>query len=194
MNSFIVDLITPKGVVLEKTEIPQEYTVYQIVDDLIDSLNLPRFASEKTVDYSLLWVNQNLTLSPQQTLSDVGITNGDQLRLTSSVAVDEPVDAKEAIPEPPPSSGERTIEVVLSVLDLNRETKESFDLDLKVEDAIKIIAKKYNLPARDELDVSATYYIKSKALGRVLGQSETLRSARVPNMDRVSVLRQEIAG
>jgi len=194
MSETTIDLVTPQGMVLEGTAIPNEYTVEEIVQELIENLGLPRFDSGRNVDYSLVWVNQNLTLTARQTLTDVGVSPGDRLKLVSSAPIQQP-----ALDNNPPiplqvSDTEGSVEVVLSVLDLNKSTAETFDLDVKVEDLIKIIAKKHRLPDRDELNVAATYYVKSKFLGRVLGPSETLRAAGVPKHDRLSVLRAEVAG
>lgn len=192
MSEVVIDLITPKGILLEKTAIPGEYTVYQIIQELVEHLNLPFFTNERTVEYSLRWVNQNAALSPQQTLSEAGVAPGDQLQLVSSIPVDEP--EKPELPSTPGASTEKTVEVVLSVLDLNRSGTETFDLDRPVSDLLRMIAKQYRLPDADDLQVAITYYMKSKALGRVLNGTETLRSARVPKHDRLAVLRQEIAG
>lgn len=198
MSEIVIDLITPKGILLEKTAIPLEYTVYHIVQELVEHLNLPFFSSERTVEYSLKWVTKNIKLNPQQTLAEAGVSPGDQLQLISSVPVDEP--EKPYLPESDlgpgagASTSDKTIEVVLTVLDVNKSGNETFELDCPVRDLIRIIAKRYQLPDADELSVATRYEMKSKALGRLLRGQETLRSARVPKHDRLSVLRDEIAG
>src|SRR5262249_21250515 len=95
---------------------------------------------------------------------------------------------------PTGGGGDSAVEVLLSVLDLNRTLTEFLDLDVPVEQLIVEIARKSDLPDRDELNVATTYRMKSKALGRMLGPTETLRSARVPKHDRLAILREEIAG
>ena len=197
MSETTIDLETPSGMVLENTAIPREYTARQVVQELIESLNLPHFVDERRVEYSLLWTNQNTTLESGLTLSEAGVASGDRLKLVSSVPLTGSGPEVMGGPGPgsiPGKTDGQEVEVILSVLDLNKSNTELLNRDTRIDDLIRYISKTYKLPDRDEFKSEATYYIKSKALGRVLGPKETLRSADVPNYDRLSILRQEVAG
>jgi len=162
---------------------------------MVDHLTLPYMVNSRPVTYSLHWVNQNLGLKGQQTLAEAGVSNGDQLRLLSSEQLPPASPAQEnPLPKTSGYDGSATIEVVLSVLDLNTSSSETLSADMPVQNLIQSVAKKYHLPERDELNVQTAYYMKSKALGRVLNSNETLGKAGVPRGDRLAVLRQEIAG
>ncbi len=204
--SLTVNLISPDGVKLPNTEITSDMTVQDIIREMVDHLTLPYMLDGEPVTYSLKWENQNLQLKGQQTLSQAGVSNGDNLRLLSSKQVPtsaptgggaasasngagaNPLPGKQGVYDGP------TIEVVLSVLDLNSHQNETLPLDMPIQHLIQSFSKKYHLPDRDELNAQTSYYMKSKALGRVLNGSETLRQAGVPRGDRLAVLRQEIAG
>ncbi|MBI1353550.1 MAG: hypothetical protein GC160_04335 [Acidobacteria bacterium] len=195
MSTININLETPSGMLLENTEIPLDYTVSQIVNDMADYLELPRFANGRTVEYRLSWVERGEDLSPAATLTDAGVPNGVRLKLISSAPAEPHQNGKTAPPLPRKSeASEKEIEVVMSVLDLNKTEPVTLSLDQKVEDLIRMIAKQHRLPDRDGLDAPILYRLKSKAIGRQLRPGETLREAGVPRHDRLSLLREEIAG
>jgi uncharacterized ubiquitin-like protein YukD len=140
----------------------------------------------------LHWVNQRVTLKDQDTLPDAGVGTGDQLKLVSStpnIAVEEEGGIQTGV-----GDADKTVDVVLSVLDLNKGTVETLQLDTKVGDLIKEITSKNELPKVDKLNVPIIYRMSSKAKGQILLESDTLRKARVPRHDRLSIVREDIPG
>lgn len=86
------------------------------------------------------------------------------------------------------------INVVLSVMDLNRHETVSLAVTRPVGDLIRQIVGNYNLPARDNLNQIIKYKLQSKALGRFLDERMTLLEAQIPPLDRLTLHRDEIAG
>jgi uncharacterized ubiquitin-like protein YukD len=191
LSQIIVDLITPDGMKLEKTAVPEEYTVRQIIMELVDQLGLPAFENGATVEYSLTWVNQGSRLGLQQTLAEAGVCTGDQLQLNAPSAAPQPAPAA---PPPFPTTSGQNVEVVLTLLDMNKSVRETFDSNKPVQDILIEIARKHQLPSAGQLSPAIDYSLRSKALGRVLTGTETLGSAGVPGNDGLVVLRVETAG
>ena len=187
MADLTIELITPDGMKLPDTIIPSEFLVQQVIHELVNELNLPQFQ----VDYSLFWETQNATLDNQRTLADSGVCNGDQIKLVSSVKVETPADGSIAREIP---DLDKTVEVVLALPDLNTKNLESLDRDAHVEDLIRLLSRKYQLPNVDHRSAAAAYRLRSKYKGEFLQPNDTLRSAGIPNGDTISVIRLEIAG
>lgn len=195
MADITVKIETPGEMVIEDTVIPQDYAISDVIAELIDELGLPRMSDEGVpITYSLYHVNKSNTLPPQKVLSDTEVRSGDTIRLVSSHEV-QPVSAGkfEKEVEQDESSGE-SLEVVLSVLDLNRSERVGLPSDRKIGEIIRMIVVNYDLPVRDKLNERITYRLESKAFGRFLIDSETLRQAGIPPLDRLSLHREEVAG
>ena len=86
------------------------------------------------------------------------------------------------------------INVVLSVIDLNKHETVSFPVMLPVGELIRQIVANYNLESRDKLNQIIKYKLQSKALGQFLNEQMTLLDAQVPPLDRLTLHREEIAG
>lgn len=204
MPELNVDLVTPSGMVLEATLLPDDMLTEEVISELVDELGLPRvLPNGDPVAYSIEIGGQEIVLQNGVNLRDGGVSNGDCLRLTTncaavSAAPVKPVVVRPSSPLPRhPVTGaltSDTIEVVLSVLDLNKSEKTSLLVDRPVGELLQQIAATFSLPARDRLNELIVYRIESKALGRYLANRETLRQAGVPRLDRLTVHREEIAG
>lgn len=195
MSELNVDIQTPGGITLQGTLIPEDYTSEQIIAELVTELNLPRISDDnEPVRYSLELAKQGQSLRHGQTLRNAGVQNGDVIILVSSHAVEIEEDLGIFESAGPSSDGNGDIEVVLSVLDLNRSERVSLPANRRVEDIIPQIASNYHLPSRDNLDELITYRIESKFLRRFLQNTETLQEAGIPRLDRLTLHRKEVAG
>jgi uncharacterized ubiquitin-like protein YukD len=188
-----VDIETPNGMLLEGSQLPDDYTVQEVIDELVDSLELPRTGdSGDNVEYTLFVVNKNLNLSPPQVIGSSGVYNGDTIRLQASQRIYAPPSQLPPTMMAPQQGDE--ISVVLSVLDLNRHETVNLSATRGVGDLIRQIVQNYDLPARDKLGQLIKYKLQSKALGRFLEEATTLSAAHVPTLDRLTLHREEIAG
>jgi uncharacterized ubiquitin-like protein YukD len=86
------------------------------------------------------------------------------------------------------------INVVLSVMDLNRHETVSFPVMVPIGELIRQIVTNYNLDTRDKFNQIVKYKLQSKALGRLLDERMTLSEAQIPPLDRLTLHRDEIAG
>jgi hypothetical protein len=191
-----VNIETP-GLTISDCMIPDDYTPERVVADVLEELNLPRMTDEgQVITYSLLHVNHDLMLPEGKSLVELGVQNNDTLQVI-------PSDRGVTQPGLPPedislvggggqNNGE--VEVVLSVLDLNRSERVTLPREATVGEIIRSIAADYNLPSRDKLNEMITYRLESKALARFLGNAETLTQAGIPRLDRLSLHREEVAG
>jgi uncharacterized ubiquitin-like protein YukD len=188
-----VDIETPNGMILEGSQLPDDYTVQEVIDELVDSLDLPRTVdSGESVDYSLLVVNKNLNLTAPQVIGSAGVRTGDIIRLQASREINSAASNLPPTVLNPQQSDE--ISVFLSVLDLNRHETINLSATRSVGDLIRQIIQNYDLPARDKLGQPIKYKLQSKALGKFLEESTTLIAAHVPVLDRLTLHREEIAG
>ena len=200
MADVTVNITTPGDMTLEDCVIPSEYSAEQVIAELIDEFNLPRLSEDaQQITYTLLHENQNATIMPGKSLADAGVQSGDSIKLVSSHHVEIDPGEGSRLVEPPPEGGNGAgepgvIEVVLRLLDLHRDERIPLQLDMRVEDLIRQIAANYDLDSRNELGEVITYRLTSKALGRFLRPSETLRQAGIPRLDRLSIDREEVAG
>jgi hypothetical protein len=199
MSELSVDLVTPTGMVLEATLLPDDMRTEEVISELVDELNLPRLAANgQVINYSLEVVGQG-GLPAGQTLRDAGVSNGDRLRLSTNHVLPSNPNAPRpqgplADPGPTTTLAPGMLEVVLAVLDLNKSEKTALHADRPIAELIQQIAANYNLPARDKLNEVITYRLESKALGRYLANRETLQQAGIPRLDRLSLHREEHAG
>jgi hypothetical protein len=188
-----VNIETPE-MTIEDTMIPDDYTADRVIGEILSELNLPRITPDgQQITYSLLHVNHNLPLPDGRTLQDSGVQQGDTIKLISSNWVTPPVDVSTVFAPDVPSDASE-VEVVLSVLDLNRKERVILQRDARVGEVIPQIAVNYNLPSRDKINEMITYKLESKALGRFLDNGETLRQAGIPRLDTLALHREEIAG
>lgn len=197
MADITVDIQTPGDMTIEGTAIPDNFQTEQVIAELIDDLNLPRLSDDgQRISYTLLHVNQNQPLQAGRSLLDAGVQSGDIIRLMAShdVVFTPPEDSRLYEQDGNGAVDENMIDVILSVLDVNKSERVSLQVDRAVEDIIPQIAASYNLPSRDNFKQLITYRLESKALGRYLRPGETLQQAGIPPMDRLTLHREEIAG
>lgn len=191
MADLIINIQTPGNMTLENTVIPGDYLNETVISELIDELSLPRMTENgQPVEYVLFSLSQRATLPLGKSLAGSGVQNGDTVKLVSShdVEVDGPgrFDQEQA--------DEGFIDVILSVLDINKSERVALELDREIGDVIRQVAHTYNLPSRGKFDELVTYHITSKALGTRLDRSKTLRQEKIPHLDRLTVTREEVAG
>jgi uncharacterized ubiquitin-like protein YukD len=198
MPDITVDIQTPGDMTIEGTAIPDNYQIDEIIAELVEDLSLPRLSEDgQQITYTLLHVNQNSMMQGGRSLLDAGVQSGDTLRLIPSHEVVDfkPPDLSRLYePDGNHSADLNMIDVVLSVLDVNKFERVSLQIDRSVEEIIPQIAASYNLPARDDFKQLITYRLASKAKGRYLRPGETLQQAGIPPMDRLTLHREEIAG
>ncbi|MFZ4987198.1 MAG: EsaB/YukD family protein [Blastocatellia bacterium] len=188
-----VTLVTPNGMSLTDTNLPDDMTVSSVLAELKDQLNLPSVnESNDKILYSLSIENQKRILLADQTLRECGIEDGDTLRMISST----PAPRGNEVVQPPPlplSSPAPTgkIEVLLSVIDLNKSEMVELESDRSVGELIDDLIGKYPKLLQNG---KSGYRLTSKFLGRYLLPGETLGGAGVPVKDRLGLQREEIAG
>jgi hypothetical protein len=193
-----VNIETP-GLTISDCMIPDDYTPERVIADVLEELNLPRISPEsgQVITYSLRHVNHNLDLPDGKSLVESGVQNSDTLEVVPSdrdVVTGPGIDLGESGLLGGGYSQNGEVEVVLSVLDLNRSERVMLPHEATVGEIIRSIAADYNLPSRDKLNEVITYRLESKALARFLGNSETLSQAGIPRLDRLSLHREEVAG
>lgn len=192
MSDLIINIQTPGNMTLENTAIPGDYLNEQVISELIDELNLPRMTENgQPVEYVLFSVSHRATLPQDKSLQASGIQNGDTVKLVSSHDVEIDGTGRFGGQE---HADEGFIDVILSVLDINKSERVALELDREIGDVIRQVAHTYNLPSRGRFDELVTYHITSKAMGSRLDRSKTLRQERIPFLDRLTVTREEVAG
>lgn len=188
-----VTLVTPNGMSLTNTELPDDMTVESVLTELKDQLNLPSVnESNDKIIYSLSIDNQKRILLAEQSLRDCGIEDGDTLRMISSTPAPRGAD----IAPPPtlpvaPAEQSGKVEVLLSVIDLNKAEIVELETDRSISDLIDDLIGKYPKLIQNG---RSGYRLTSKFLGRYMLPNETLSSAGIPARDRLGLQREEIAG
>lgn len=192
MSDLIINIQTPGNMTIENTVIPGDYLNEQVISELIDELSLPRMTENgQPVEYVLFSLSHRATLPQGKTLQASGVQNGDTVKLVSSHDVESDGTGRFGNSE---QADEGFIDVILSVLDINKNERVALELDREIGDVIRQVAHTYNLPSRGRFDELLTYHIMSKALGTRLDRSKTLRQERIPFLDRLTVTREEVAG
>lgn len=192
MSDITINIQTPGNMTLENTVIPEDYLSEHVISELIDELNLPRMTEDgQPVEYVLFSLSHRATLPPGKSLLASGVQTGDTVKLVSSHDV-ETEDAGKFAREEKLDDG--FIDVILSVLDINKSERVALELDREIGDVIRQVAHTYGLPARGKFDELVTYHVTSKALGSRLDRSKTLRQEGIPHLDRLTVTREEVAG
>ena len=191
MSDLIINIQTPGNMTLENTVIPGDYLNEHVIGELIDELNLPRMTEDgQPVEYVLFSLSHRATLPQGKSLMASGVQNGDTVKLVSS----HDVEVDNAGKFDPVTADDGFIDVILSVLDINKSERVALELDREIGDVIRQVAHTYNLPARGKFDELVTYHITSKAMGTRLDRSKTLRQEGIPHLDRLTVTREEVAG
>jgi hypothetical protein len=192
MADLIINIQTPGNMTLENTVIPGDYLNETVISELIDELTLPRMTEDgQPVEYVLFSLSHSATLPHGKTLAASGVQNGDTVKLVSSHDVEIDTAGRFA-QDAQPDDG--FIDVILSVLDINKSERVALELDREIGDVIRQVAHTYSLPARGKFDELVTYHITSKAMGTRLDRSKTLRQEGIPHLDRLTVTREEVAG
>jgi len=191
MSDLIINIQTPGNMTLENTVIPGDYLNEHVIGELIDELNLPRMTEDgQPVEYVLFSLSHRATLPQGKSLMASGVQNGDTVKLVSS----HDVEVDNAGKFDPVTADDGFIDVILSVLDINKSERVALELDREIGDVIRQVAHTYNLPARGKFDELITYHITSNAMGARLDRSKTLRQEKIPHLDRLTVTREEVAG
>lgn len=195
MAEVKVNIETP-GLTISDCMIPDDYTPERVISDVLEEVNLPRMSDTgEVISYSLLHVNQNVMLPKDKTLVESGVQNNDTVQLVSSqpdVRVD--IDPNDVGLMGGDYSQNGEIEVVLTVLDLNKSERVTLPREATVGEIIRSVALDYGLPSRDKLNEIINYRLESKVLARFLSNAETLAQAGIPRLDRLTLHREEIAG
>lgn len=197
-NMITVDIHTPLNEVLADSQIPDDYSIQEMINELVDELELPRFDGDRLpIEYSMFSLRSESYLSPTAVVGS-SLRDGDAVRLEAkSNGRDVPIQPgqKGALPPTVSDNGNpNEIPVVLSVLDLNRTEQITLSTTRPVGELIRQIVGNYNLPPRDKLGQVNKYKLKSKALGSFLLETATLGQSGVPMLDRLTLHRDEIAG
>jgi len=193
MADLIINIQTPGNMTLENTVIPGDYLNEHVISELIDELSLPRMTEDgQPVEYVLFSLSHTATLPLGKSLVASGVQNGDTVKLVSSHDVE--IDTAGRFAGEVQQADDGFIDVILSVLDINKSERVALELDREIGDVIRQVAHTYNLPARRKFDELVTYHITSKAMGSRLDRSKTLRQEGIPHLDRLTVTREEVAG
>ena len=171
---------------------PDEMLSEDIIAELVEQLGLPSVDNDnRRIEYRLRLDNKGVELQKGKSLREQQVVDQDTLRLVSSNPI--PTVTPKPIIEPPRGD---TVEVMLYLPDVQEPAKPvKFRLDMTVGEAIREILRNHNLPARDpENKRLIDYRLSSKAHNRELLNEETFRSARIQNMDRLSLVREAVAG
>jgi uncharacterized ubiquitin-like protein YukD len=200
-NMIFVDIKTPTNETVEGTQIPDDYRIQEMIDELVESLELPRFGgnSGRPIEYFMYSLSQNRALPGNATVGECGVRNADILSLQTLQPTELPpppdtvkVDTTQFYEVVDANASE--IAVVLSVLDVNRHETVNLPANRPVGELIRLIVQNYNLAARDNLNQPIKYKLQSKALGRFLEERFSLLEANIPRHDRLTLHREEIAG
>lgn len=197
-NMITVDIHTPLNEVLADSQIPDDYSIQEMINELVDELELPQFDGNRAqIEYSMFSLSSGSYLSPTA-LVGASLRDGDAVRLdakSNGREVPIPPGPKGTLPPTVSDNGNpNEIPVVLSVLDLNRTEQITLSTTRPVGELIRQIVGNYNLPPRDKLGQINKYKLRSKALGSFLLETATLAQADVPMLDRLTLSREEIAG
>jgi len=193
MADLIINIQTPGNMTLENTVIPGDYLNEHVISELIDELSLPRMTEDgQPVEYVLFSVSHTATLPLGKSLLASGVQNGDTVKLVSSHDVE--IDNAGRFAGEVQQADDGFIDVILSVLDINKSERVALELDREIGDVIRQVAHTYSLPARGKFDELVTYHVTSKAMGSRLDRSKTLRQEGIPHLDRLTVTREEVAG
>lgn len=180
MSDLTIDIHVPGNQILKNTVVPDDFLTEQVITELIDELNLPRATQDgQVLKYVLFSPKYGKNLLSGRSLPFNGVQTGDTLHL--ELAGIEKFD-------------DGVVDVILSVLDKNRNERVSLGLDSKIGDIISKIVHLYDLPTRGTFNEPVTYHLTSKALGIRLDRSITLRQQRIPLLDRLTLTREEVAG
>lgn len=193
MADLVINIQTPGNMTLENTVIPGDYLTEQVISELIDELNLLRMTENgQPVEYVLFSLSHRAMLPQGKSLHDSGVQNGDTVKLVSSHDVE--VDGTGRFDDSAAQVDDGFIDVILSVLDINKSERVALELDREIGDVLRQVVHTYNLPLRGKFDELLTYHITSKAMGTRLDRSKTLRQEKIPHLDRLTVTREEVAG
>jgi len=194
MADLTINIQTPGNMTLENTIIPEDYLNEHVISELIDELNLPRMTEDgQPVEYVLFSVSHRATLPQGKSLLASGVQNGDTVKLVSSHDVDVSSEDGGRFSRVE-QSDDGFMDVILSVLDINKSERVALELDREIGDVIRQVTHTYSLPARGKFDELVTYHLTSKAMGSRLDRSKTLRQEGIPHLDRLTVTREEVAG
>jgi len=222
-DNIVVNFKTPENEILEDSELPVYFSVEQAIDELIDELNLPRLnESSQRITYILRSKKLRRTLTNNETVYSAQIPNGDTLEIipfdntlpsysqdngfsqssedsfnnNSNFHSGNNVGSPELPPTVPgPNTSE--INVMLSVLDLNRHETVSLPINRPVGELVRLIVRNYNLPELEGFGGAQQpiiYNLQSKAMGRFLDKQKTLMQEQIPPLDRLTLHKKETPG
>ena len=84
MADLSVDLVTPTGMVLEATLLPDDMLTEEVISELVDELGLPRLSpAGETIEYAIEIAGLGAIVEDGKRLRDAGVSTGDRLRLVT---------------------------------------------------------------------------------------------------------------
>lgn len=193
MRELKITLIAPGGNECPDSLLPDDMKTEEVIAELKDQLSLPeRSENNQRILYSLVIDQRGMILRPGKTLGESGVEEGDVLRLAASEKWES---GGESVGLPSAPAIQTTeIDVLLSVLDLNRTEKVTLPLDKPVSEIIRELYDRYSIAERDQYGELVDYRLQSKFKGQMLLPEKTLRDGGVPNGDRLSLHKYERPG
>jgi uncharacterized ubiquitin-like protein YukD len=166
-------------------------TVKELISMVVEHLEYPLLDNaQKEIEYFLI-NSKGERLSGSDTLAQAGVMKDEVLALKASTHVVAPDKRRSTLP--PPARG--TVNVYVTLMDVNRTELETFGLNQRVGQVLNEIVRKYKLPERDEkLKEGKMYELLSKSLGEAMHEGMTLSEAKIPNQDTFIVSTKEIPG
>lgn len=184
---------------VEELQIASETTVEELVNFVVDQMNLPGVDQDNmTIGYYVERMADGKRLEPCCPFGESGVKEGDTIALKADGVVIEgdEEDAGVNLVDPPRDDNGR-VTVNLSVLDVHKVDRVTFDTSQRVEEILKQVIATYNLPlSNPKIDDrhTYTYAISSDALGSYLRDDKTLGDEGVPAGDTLTVHRPADAG
>jgi hypothetical protein len=166
-------------------------TAREVADDIAIQLNYP-FVDEDTnepINY-FLTDGDGKRIEDDAKLEDAGLRNGDTVKLEANKAITPP-----PMPATPTSLPDGQVGVWVKLLNQTRNVYEQFDAETTVSDLLAQMIAKYDLPAQyPSSNEPIVYIVSSKTQGRQLHGVETLREARISNLDTLFINSDNKAG
>jgi hypothetical protein len=163
----------------------------EVADDIANQLGYP-VVDEDTNEP----INYYLTdgggrrIDDDMKLEDAGLRDGDTVKIQASKAIVPP-----PLPETRVEVPDGEIGVWIKLLNQARSVYETFHAETTVSDLLAQMIAKYDLPAQyPSSNEPIVYIVSSKTQGRQLHGVETLREARIDNLDTLYINSDNKAG
>jgi hypothetical protein len=166
-------------------------TAKEVADDIANQLNYPPIDTDTNEPVLFYLVDgKGKRIDDNTQLGAAGLRNGDTIKIQATKKIIPP---DGPLPQVPPQDGK--LGLTIKIIGKPKPVAEQFDPDTTVHALLTEMITKYSLPTHypDGVD-QIPYVVSSNTLGRQLHSSETLREARVPNSDTLSIFTHNIAG